>query len=289
MSFKNDDLPDRCLTNAQKKWVEAGNTLIMLGLKAPATAANFQTMQSSPAGGVKIETSRRYRYGSELQSRLGDRFGTIVWSQSLGKGTLILAVPGHLAANAYQDEPGNFAFLTQLLTESGADRPLWVDEYLHGFKEADPQAAESQTEDSWIDYLAKTPILIVFLQAVILGLILLWGKNRRIGNAKTIVAPVVDNSEAYLQALAEVLQKAESQPFVVESIGKAEQIELQKALGLGTDLVPTAVLIEAWKTQTNRPVAELLPVLRSPDQIRTPGQLKAWLNQWQIVRQAFLS
>ena len=44
---------------AEYPWVEAGNTLILVGNRAPVTEADFTTQQESEAGLVKIDTRRR--------------------------------------------------------------------------------------------------------------------------------------------------------------------------------------------------------------------------------------
>jgi Domain of unknown function (DUF4350) len=53
-----DLVPDRLSTNLQA-WVSQGNTLIRLGVKTATTKAPFNTILSSKAGAVRIETVRR--------------------------------------------------------------------------------------------------------------------------------------------------------------------------------------------------------------------------------------
>jgi hypothetical protein len=126
------------LSKAQQAWVGQGNTLVLLGAAAPVTSADFKTEQPHPAGAIHIETTQRLPLDpassqNEDTPVLSDRSGAIVWQRKMGKGKVILAVTPFLAANAYQDAPGNFPFLAQLVTQTG-DRWL-VDEYLHGFKD----------------------------------------------------------------------------------------------------------------------------------------------------------
>jgi hypothetical protein len=96
----------------------------------------------------------------------------------------------------------------------------------------------------------------------------------------------VNNSEAYIQALAAVLQKAESSEFVLEVVGKEEQVQLQKALFLGQEQLDPQSLVNAWMQQTGRPAAELEQVLQMQSQkarIRETELLK-WLGKWQQIR-----
>ena len=281
-------------------WVKQGNTLIILGVRNPVTTANFVTVHPSPEGSVRIATRRRYPTPSTGQpidpkennvvaetTLLGDRFGAIVWQREIGKGRVILATTPFLAANAYQDSPGNYQFLAELATK--AQNPIWVDEYLHGYK--DPQEIQKETENNWFIYLAKTPLLPIFFQAVILLTILIWAQNHRFGQAQPISTVKIDNSTAYIQALASVLHKAQSSEFVIAMIGKEEQLQIQAALGLGRTLLEPETLLNAWISQTDRPAEELHQALLQYTQPNTPlkrmsdPELLAWMANLRTLRQ----
>ena len=272
------------LDDSLSQWVQQGNTLILLGADSPATEAAFSTEHDSKSGTIKIETSRR-EVDLELAEKtlLGDRYGAIVWRSKLGEGWVIKASTPFLGANAYQDEPGNYAFLAQLVP---ADQPIWIDEYSHGYKDLDTVALEEGTA-TWGDYLAKTPWLVVLLQAGILLLLLIWGQNRRFGSPVFLKNPPINNSEAYIQALSQVLRKADSHRFVMDVISKAERRQLQKALGLGASLVEESVLLEAWVRQTGRSEAELQQILHVDASKRSIHEqdLLTWLQKIQSVRQ----
>ncbi len=288
----------------ENKWVEKGNILIILGFKEPVTKADFITYQESVSGKVKIETRRRHSKLQDGEKKLlSDRFGAVVWEEKIGKGRIIFAATPHLAANAYQNEVGNYKFLAQLVTQSLESEPgksetsapkskvknsqlsqIFVDEYIHGYKDKKPKAKTG--EDDVLTYLAKTPLASAFLQAFVILIVLVIAKNRRLGLPLPLTAPVVNNSEAYIQAIAGVLQKAESSKFVVEVIGKEEQLQLQKALGLGQTLLDQSILIAAWVQQTGRPASELAQVLQLPSKKRTISEsdLLSWLDKWQTIR-----
>ena len=288
------------LTPPDGSWVEQGNVVIQLGNRFvdpvstpnPITEAPFTTVLSSTAGNVKIQTSRRFTDSSALsgfqqqvshQSLLEDTFGKVVFEVAVGKGRMIFAVTPYLAANAYQNEPGNFKFLSQLVSEPGY--PVWVDEYLHGYKDADVIATEQ--EGDLVGYLAKTPIGFIAVQAIVILLVLVWGLNQRFGPTLVVTPPKVDNSEAYIRALAAVLQKANCSEFVVQIVGKAEQLQVQRSLGLGTDLLDPANVIHAWNQQTGQPASDLEEILQftnSPHRL-SEAELLIWLRKVQTVRQ----
>ena len=75
----------------------------------------------------------------------------------------------YLAANAYANEPGNFAFLANLVQQAGGT--IYVDEYIHGYKDSDVVVEE--VAGSWINYLAETPLLIAAAQVLVVLLIAL--------------------------------------------------------------------------------------------------------------------
>jgi hypothetical protein len=56
-----------------------------------------------------------------------------------------------------------------------------VDEYLHGYKDTDT-IREEVAQTVW-HYFLKTPLLILFLQALVVLIFILWLGNRRFGQA----------------------------------------------------------------------------------------------------------
>lgn len=262
--------------NIDEDWLKRGNVMVYLGVKPPVSQAPFSSQLASPAGAVQIETSRRYTPLNQLQIRLRDDFGAVVWQEEIGDGRIIYAATPSLAANAYQATPGNFELLAKLVTEPGY--PIWVNEYAHGYRDAATQQQEAR--GNLFSYLAQTPLLLVALQAIVLLSVLIWTQNQRFGAALSHQPPAVDNSEAYIQAMASVLRKAESSQFVVETIGKAEQLELQKSLGLGSDPIAPETLLAAWSQQTGQPAATLETAL-APVRVRrrlSEPDLLRWMD-----------
>ena len=345
------------IPDIETKWVKQGNTLVILGVEAPVTAAPFSSLLPHSVGEIKIDTGRRV--SREKKPILGDKFGGIVWKQNLGKGTVYFGSAPHLAANAYQDFPGNYEFLAKLVTQSegggkeieGTEQTLavnfiqnssdptsctvankffrggrdahptsnliycgtgilpvvdsgaisqidrtsqktnkiinkiWVDEYIHGYK--DPEIIEREFKDNLFTYLAKTPLFPVLIQGTIILIVAIFAGWNRFGQPVTILGTKVDNSEAYIQALAGVLEKANSTDFAVETIGKAEQLQLQKALLLGQTSLESETLTTAWEEQTGRKAAELAELVRSPSRKSriSDRDLLAWLGKWEQIRQ----
>jgi len=262
------------------EWLRRGNTLVVLGMSYPVTAAPFETQVPSDWGPVTIATRRRA--AEEGTPLLQDEYGWLVWRQQRAAGQLIVSVTPHLAANAYQQAAGNFPLLADLVSETAG--PIWVDEYLHGYQETsapEPGKAEAPVSDSWLTYLANTPLLLLFGQ--IAGISLLWGlaQNRYLGRPQRLQPPVVDNSTAYIQALAEVLYKAKSHQFVADTLAAAERRHLQQRLGLGTGPVDDATLTQAWHQATGRP-AEELRFLTPPSPLSIVT-LRAWLRRLYVL------
>ena len=275
------------ISKKEREWVDKGNTLVLLGIRHPVTEAAFSTRHNSPQGIIKIDTRRRK---IDAEGLLSDRFGAIVWKESIGKGKVVYATTPHLAANAYQDFKSNYEFLAQIVTESGETKKLsipnqlLVDEYLHGYKDA--EVIKREQGENIIIYFTKTPLFPALIPAFILLLVAIWAGNRRFGQPLTLSAPVIDNSVAYIQALAGVLQKANSTEFVVEVVGKEEQLQLQKALGLGQVPLDHQSLIDAWVQQTGHPATELESLLNSHSRKSKMSELKllAWLEKWEQIR-----
>lgn len=262
-------------------WLEAGHRLVVLGWKTPATAAPFSQVLSSDQGTVQIDTRRRHPVGGNQTLFLKDEYGAVAWEQGYSDaGTFVAVTTPHLGANAYLSQPGNLAFLTELVTREGGR--VWVDEYLHGYRDTEAVAAEVGG-DSWLAYLGRTPLLILALQALAVTLLALLAFNRRLGQRRRLQTPQIDNSQAYIQALAGVLHKANSHDFVVQTLSQAERITLQKALGLGEVPVPNDQLQAAWVEQYRRSSGELADILNPPTP-RTETQLRDWLQRVQSLQ-----
>ncbi|WP_228038049.1 DUF4350 domain-containing protein [Nodosilinea sp. LEGE 06152] len=260
-------------------WVEAGHQLVILGVKAPATAAPFSQTLSSEAGPVQIDTRRRYTAGPRLGTELDDEYGAVVWQQAIASGPVTIAATPFLGANAYLDQPGNFALLTALVAGSG--QRVWIDEYLHGYRDEEAIAAEVGG-DSWLDYLSRTPLLILAAQILAVTLVVLLAFNHRLGRRRSLPTPRIDNSWAYIQALAGVLHKAGSYDFVVQTISQTERIQLQKNLGLGDLPLPLEQLQLAWNEQPGRPEVDLAAIL-NPAVAKNESQLRDWLKRVQSL------
>jgi Domain of unknown function (DUF4350) len=264
-------------------WLNAGNRLIILGVEADITEATFESDQRSEQGKVTVHTRRRKKDLIEKKKLLGDKYGAVVWQQKQETGQVILSSTPHVAANAYQAKPGNYKFLAQLATESGGN--IWVDEYLHGFKETDVLVKEAV--NSWSSYLLQTPVLIALVQAGVLALAFVLAQNQRLGTYAKLKNKVVDNSLAYIQALAAVLLKAESYPFVMDIIAKAERQGLQKALGFGDKPIEPEVLMKAWTQKTGQSGNQLTPMLTPPKlgKQNREQSFVAWLMQLRQLRE----
>jgi hypothetical protein len=278
----NSYLETPIISPQERKWLEKGNNLVILGVRPDVTAAKFSTMQKSPFGNVKIDTGRRRELETGEEVDLGDRFGAVVWKKQYGKGKAIFATTPYLAANAYQDNLSNFQYLADLVSNKG--NILFVNEYIHGYK--DPSVRKSEGEGDLFSYLAKTPLLPMLVQAIAFLGVLIWAQNRRFGKPETLHTPEINNSQAYIQALAGVLLKADKNDFVVEMVGKQEQLQLQKALGLGQVLMEHQTLIDAWVEKTGATAAELQAVLKvqSRQQPMSERDLISWLGKWQSLR-----
>jgi hypothetical protein len=287
------------ITNQQQEWVSEGNTLVILGVEAPAAEIPFQTDLQSPQGRIRIETTRRFRANinsnkflkdADRDPILQDRSGSVITQFQLEKGKVIIATTPYIAANAYQDFQPNHDLLAELVTRDR--QQILVDEYIHGYTDRkpaiDPITGDVKTDDENSDnndtlsYLASTPLIVVFINLLLGILVLAWQQNRRFGKVVIPKLPEVDNSEAYIQALGGVLRQANSSEFVLQNIGKAEQLSWQQKLGLGKErLVESQALITAWENQIKLPTDDLRFVLQLTAEARrtSPAELTIWLTK----------
>jgi hypothetical protein len=278
------------LSTAEKNWIEKGNTLIVLGVDAPPKDIDFSQDLPSAQGAVRIETTRRLVSDSlptavtAIQKIVGNSQGNVLVSAQLGAGQLIVSTTPHLAANAYQDWRPNYELLASLIP---AQQRIVVDEYLHGYHDVQSAGATDRTATDGLTYLLRTPWLVVLFNFCLVLFLVIWQQNRRFGAVIIPQPPAVDNSLAYIQALGGVLRQARSSDFVVQNIGKAEQLALQQKLGLGSQqLVDRQTLLTAWVTQTKLPATDLQQVLQLATDHRrlNEKELRQWLLQWRTLR-----
>ncbi|MBE9031783.1 DUF4350 domain-containing protein [filamentous cyanobacterium LEGE 11480] len=302
------------LSAVEQQWLAAGNNLIVLGLSQPVRDVEFSSLLLSDFGPIRIETRRRAQV-KQGKSLLKDEAGAVVWEMlpnPPGKsddqpsrpsdgsvieivdkpkpriGRLIFATTPHFAANAYQSEAGNFEFLADLMAQMRT--PILVDEAIHGYREPLSKGAARQRTvptqaNSLLNYLAQTPLLPITVQAVVILLIAIWAKNRRFGRIKRVEPPQIDNSTAYIQALAGALRQANSRSFVMDTVGQAELRMIQQQLGLGSAPMELPEMIQAWAAQ-QQPTDELKALLRMQSrQNLSDRELLEWLQNLQRLRQ----
>jgi hypothetical protein len=184
---------------------------------------------------------------------LSDEHGAIIWREAQGQGDIIWVIPPFLGANGFQEQTANFQLLQALMQP---DRHhLWVDEYLHGYKDSETLAAEA-VGNVW-HYLRQTPLFPLFVQLLLLcGLLIGWG-NRRFGRPQIPPPLPTNNQQTYVNALAQVLEKGDRPDFVVQQLlqGKAQPLEQLQGLP---------------------PNRQQLP--------QNEKELQVWLKQWQDVQ-----
>jgi hypothetical protein len=292
----NSELQKFGLSSPQQKWIEQGNTIIVLGVEAPVHDTEFtKDFETKAYGKVRINGTRRFIYDPQKKSSyfllsqrpqdlLADSQGAVVWQLDLGKGKLFLVTTPHLAANAYQDYPANYALLQFLATDNR--QKIVVDEYSHGYRDTNSNVQKATGEKSWEKYMLGTPLAILLVNLILVTGFYTWQQNRRFGGVVIPQPPPIDNSVAYIQALGGVLRQAQTSEFVLKNIGKAEQLKLQQQLGLGNKLlVDRETFIDAWINQTQLPNPDLPGILQlATGQKRlTEAELQQWLTKLQAA------
>lgn len=278
----NDKFRNISINKQELNWIKKGNIFVILGKRYPVTEAPFSSEHDTPQGIIKIETTRRNPQASSIL--LEDQFGAILGEKNIGQGKIIYSTTPYLAANAYQDNFSNHEFLAALI-ESHNPQKIWVDEYIHGYREQEEKEVEEQEEGVFV-YLSQTPFAILLIQTLIIVLIALWSHNWRWKKRATLTPSVTNNSQAYIEALASLLQKASRSDFILDTVGKQEQLKLQKELGMTTRKLDDQGLIDAWHQQTEQSVTQLRKLLRFKSQQRSWSdlQLLNWMQQWQAIQ-----
>lgn len=272
------------VSSVEVDWISQGNTLVIIGKYEPATAAPFTSLipyrqEALASNQIKIATTRRFQ-GEQDQNILQDRYGAVVWQEKIGRGKIIYCTTPYLAANAYQDNPDNYQFLADLVNDH---QTIWVDEYIHGYK--DKEAIAEKQQENILSYLIQTPLVFLFIQLVLIAIIAAVTAFRRFGLPIKPRTALANNSTAYINALAGVLEKANSTDFVLETIAKDEQRKLQQSLGLGKSLVDNQTLLTAYKQQGGQADLSQLLQLSNAGKKISHAQLITWIQKWQKLNQ----
>ena len=260
------------------QWIEKGNQLVILGVKSKATEADFTSTQSYGNLQIQIKTTRRKQDLAEPV--LQDEYGTIVWREKIGAGEIIYAVSPYISANAYQNIADNYQFLAQLIKDN---HQLLIDEYIHGYKDVETKQAEKQ--GTLRDYFAKTVWFPLGFQTLAIAIVTIAFFWQRFGQVKRIQTQKTDNSQAYIEALAGVLEKAQATNFVAQTIGRDQQLKLQKKLGLGNRILAADILLQEWVKQTDKPADPLNSLLQTMQQQKAikETELVKWMQKWQQI------
>lgn len=216
---------------------------------------------------------------------LQDEFGTLVWATAEGKGSSVAGVTPYLAANAYQNLSGNFAFLAGLVNANEAE--LWVNEYSHGYRDRDQRTPDSEAR--WGDYFLRTPLLLIWVQGLVFLLIVTVALNRRWGLRRSLLPPKQNNSDAYITALSGVLRRSGNHDFVLRQWQTAERQRLQQQLGLVSQPLPLAELCLSWEQQTGQSSRLLKQLFDETSAPRTNAEgLRHWLKLLQELHRSGL-
>jgi hypothetical protein len=124
----------------------------------------------------------------------------------------------------------------------------------------------------------------MLVQGGVILLLLFISQNQRLGSPSPLNAVTLDNTIAYIRALAGVLRQANSSGFVWETLAKAEQIYLQNQLGLGQGTIDRSDLERVWTEQTGRSSEELQLFFNPPAQ-GSETALSEWLIHSIKIRQ----
>ena len=270
------------VSKTEREWVKKGNTLVNLAFQGRVTEAPFSTSHETDFGAVKIETTRRNT--DSFKAILKDDFGAIIWQEKQSEGKIIYVTTPYLAANAYKLSPGNYDFLANLLESSGGNKIL-VDEYIHGYKDKETQEIEETS--NVFAYLLNTTLLIILIQGLVIVLILIFVYNNTLAKKKNLARAIANNSQEYINALATILQNAQSREFIIKTIGEVEQLKLQKKLGLKVGKQDRESLVQAWTQQTKKTPIMLEKLLKMSTKKPSLNDIKLleWMKQWKTIHQ----
>ena len=118
-------------------------------------------------------------------------------------------------------------------------------------------------------------------------LILIFVYDNPLEKKKNLARATANNSQEYINALATILQNAQSREFIIKTIGEVEQLKLQKKLGLKVGKQDRESLVQAWTQQTKKTPIMLEKLLKMSTKKPSLNDIKLleWMKQWKTIHQ----
>jgi hypothetical protein len=141
----------------------------------------------------------------------GDAAGGVLFRIPVGNGAIYFLLDSFAWTNTGFDQGDNARVLARILQREVPDGVLGIDEYRHGHGR----------RESFLAYLLYLPgSSAVLWLMVIWGVLYLFGRNVRLRPAEQYFEPERRTAQEYIDAVAQLYQRARAAPLVVEAVAR---------------------------------------------------------------------
>lgn len=244
-------LPDEA--KALRKWVEAGGSLLYFVAAPPRDFDPTDTLTGDIAvisGGGDAQTAapeksdspylanvKSVAYQTPVRLKpakkapyavlLKDDDGALLIDKVVGKGHIVVASLGDIAANAAIQKEDNAVLLVNFASALGGDGAIQFDEYHHG---VGFEVAQGETGGVWS--VVPIPLRLGLYAALFLGAALLYNNNRMFGRLRPAPTFVQRSSADYVGSAGTLLHRAGAADLAVAMLYERFVRDLNKILDL---------------------------------------------------------
>jgi hypothetical protein len=170
-------------------------------------------------------------------THLGDGAGAILVDFEFGGGRVVFLTDPFLIANNGIGQGANLQLVLNLIDEltgesSGRPRQILFDEYHHGFRD---------DRNPLLTWMKGTPWPFIGLQALLLGLLIIYSQSRRFTRPLPLQRVDRHSSLEFVSSMANLQRTAAARDLAIENIYSRFRGRLGRRLGVPASAAPAAL------------------------------------------------
>lgn len=171
-------------------------------------------------------------------THLGDAAGAILVDFEFGGGRVVFLTDPFLIANNGIGQGANLDLVLNLVDEltgesSGRPRQILFDEYHHGFRD---------DRNPLLTWMRGTPWPLIGLQALLLGLLIIYSQSRRFTRPLPLQRVDRHSSLEFVSSMANLQRTAAARDLAVENIYSRFRVRLGRRLGVPAAAAPASLV-----------------------------------------------
>jgi hypothetical protein len=196
---------------------------------------------------------------------LGDEQGAVLADFDYGRGRIVFLADPFVVANNGIGRGANLKLALNLVNSlGGRDHPVFFDEFLHGYRQA---------ETTILGYFRGTSFVWVLAQGLLIAVLIAWSAGRRF--ARPLPLPKEDRNSPleFVSSMARLQQTAKARDLALENIYPRFRARLTRSLGLPVRTSTEEIIDTINRRRLKISPAEVRWALRESEQALASGKL----------------